>query len=375
VIEIRHKVTGAVLHQRAIDTLEGASLAGLYFCDADLAGVNLAGANLAGAIFRAADLRGANLTRANLRGTYLFQADLRGANLAEARMFIVSLDSADLTGANLTGADLTGSYLAEAKLTQTTLCYTNLQSTYLAGAELSGARMAFTLLADCPSLPLAAGLAEVEHLGPSTLDLSTLRAGATTGGAPSHLPEAFLRGAGLGSAEIDALRALYARPSPHVSCLLSAVAADRDLADRLRADLRARGVSCWPFRADLGGGYMVQVAFEQAMKRHDRWVILCSEHSLRQPDVADQILAALEREQETGTQKLFPVRVDDFMLSDELRRIVDEKVAAGEGRVDWARPLRERTSLDFRDWTTASSYQAAFELLLNALEHSAPRRS
>jgi uncharacterized protein YjbI with pentapeptide repeats len=368
-VEIRHKETGAVLHQLAIDTLEGASLAGLYFCDADLAGVNLAGANLAGAIFRATDLRGADLTRANMRGTYLFQADLRGANLAEARMFIVSLDSADLTGANLTGADLTGSYLAEAKLKQTTLCYTNLQSTYLAHAELSGARMAFTLLADCPSLHLAAGLAEVEHLGPSALDLSTLRAGATT------LPEAFLRGAGLGNAEIDALRALYARPSSHASCFLSATAADCDLAERLGADLRARGVSCWPFRSDLGAGYMVQVAFDQAMKRHDRWVILCSEHSLRQPDVAGQILAAIEREQETSTQKLFPVRVDDFMLSEELRRNVEEKVAAGEWRVDWARPLRERTPFDFRDWTTASSYQAAFELLLNALENPAPRRS
>jgi hypothetical protein len=104
-------------------------------------------------------------------------------------------------------------------------------------------------------------------------------------------------------------------------------------------------------------------------------VILCSEHSLRQPDVAGQILAAIEREQETSTQKLFPVRVDDFMLSEELRRNVEEKVAAGEWRVDWARPLRERTPFDFRDWTTASSYQAAFELLLNALENPAPRRS
>jgi uncharacterized protein YjbI with pentapeptide repeats len=367
-VEIRHKETGAMLHQLAIDTLEGASLPGLYFCHADLAGANLAGANLAGAIFRETDLRGAILRRANLRGAYLFQADLRGANLAEAQMFVVSLDSADLTGANLTGADLTGSYLAEATLRRATLCYTDLRSTYLAGAELSGARMAFTILADCPSLHLAAGLAEVEHLGPSALDLSTLRAGAT------RLPDAFLRGAGLGSAEIDALRALDARPSPHPSCLLSAVDADRDLADRLRADLRARGVSCWPFRADLGGGYMVQVAFDQAMKRHDRWVILCSEHSLRQPDVADQILAALEREQETGTQKLFPVRVDDFVLSDELRQTVDEKLAAGEWRVDWARPLRERPPLDFHDWTTASSYQAAFELLLNALENPAPRR-
>ena len=117
---------------------------------------------------------------------------------------------------------------------------------------------------------------------------------------------------------------------------------------------------------------MLQVAFEQAMKRHDRWVILCSEHSLRQPDIAGQILAALEREQETGTQKLFPVRVDDFIQSDALRQAVEERVAGGEWRLDWARPLRERPPLDFRDWTTPSAYQVAFERLLNTLASPAP---
>jgi uncharacterized protein YjbI with pentapeptide repeats len=347
-LEIRHRETGAVLHRFERDTLEGASLPGLFFCDADLAGANLAGADLSGALFRETDLRGANLAGANLRGTYLFQTDLRDANLAGARMFVVSLDGADASGANLTGVDLTGSYLAETKLCGASLGYANLQSTYLGGADLTGARLAFTVLADCPSLSQATGLDEIEHLGPSALDLSTLRAGATS------LPEAFLRGIGLAPEEIASLRALYSGPISYPSCLIAAGAADSQLADRLRADLLARGVSCWRHRPDLGGGYLTQVVFAQAMKRHDRVVVLCSELSLAQPDLGDAILAALERERETGATKLFPVRVDDVLLTDALRR---------------------RTLFDFRSWTAPDAYQPAFERLLDALESPGPHRS
>jgi hypothetical protein len=351
-MEIRRRETGAVLHRLPLDTLEGASLPGLDFSYADLAGANLAGANLVGGLFRETDLRGANLASANLRGTYLFQTDLREANLAGARMLVVSLDGADASGANLTGADLTGSYLAEAKLRGASLGFANLQSTYLGGADLTGARLAFTVLADCPSLHQATGLDKIEHLGPSALDLRTLRAGAAEG-APSHLPEAFLRGVGLARPEIESLRALYSGPIAFPSCLIAAAAADRELADRLRADLVAHGVSCWRYRPDLGGGYVVQIAFEQAMKRHDRIVILCSEPSLAQADVADAIRATLERERETGAPKLFPIRLDDTLPD----------------------ALRQRNLIDLRNWTDAIAYQAAFERLLDALSRPASPRS
>ena len=75
----------------------------------------------------------------------------------------------------------------------------------------------------------------------------------------------------------------------------------------------------------------------------------------------------LEREQETGAQKLFPVSFDDFLASAEFRRIADEKLAAGEWRMDWLRLLRERTVPEFRGGMSASDYRAQLELLLEAL--------
>ena len=73
-IEIKNRVTGAVLHTVEADTLRGADLsrAGLY--EADLSGADLSRADLYEADLYEADLRGADLRGADLRG-----ADLRGA--------------------------------------------------------------------------------------------------------------------------------------------------------------------------------------------------------------------------------------------------------------------------------------------------------
>ena len=80
-MDIKHRITGAVLK-----TVEAAYLRG-----ADLYGADLGGANLSGANLSRTYLSGANLSGANLSRTYPSGADLSGANLS---------------GANLSGADL-----------------------------------------------------------------------------------------------------------------------------------------------------------------------------------------------------------------------------------------------------------------------------
>jgi len=210
-----------------------------------------------------------------LRGAYLANSDFRGTDLSGAILFSASLDTADLTGANLSGANLAGAYLADAKLTRANLGYANLQSTYLGGADLTGAQLAFTVLADCHSLPLATGLDTVEHRGPSTLDLSTLRAGVAT------LPDSFLRGVGLSEREMTVLRAFYAEPAEHRCCFLAADPADDEFAAMLRTSLLARGVGCWPFRGNLGAGYVLQIVFNHAVRRRSALILVCSEAGMR----------------------------------------------------------------------------------------------
>jgi hypothetical protein len=85
-IDIKHRLTGAVLYTHDGDSLRGA----------DMRGVDL----------REANLRGADLGGANLTGAYLSWADMRGADLTGADLSWVNMRGVDLRGADLTGADL-----------------------------------------------------------------------------------------------------------------------------------------------------------------------------------------------------------------------------------------------------------------------------
>jgi uncharacterized protein YjbI with pentapeptide repeats len=354
-MEIRHKTTGAVLHRLETSSLKRADLTGLNLCEADLSGLDMTGAVLIGTVCRFTQWRGANLAQADLRGAYLADSDFRDANLSGALLFSNSLDTADLTGANLAGANLTGAYCAEAKFVRANLSYANLQSTYLGDADLTGAQLAFTLLADCPSLSLANGLDQIEHRGPSTLDVSTLRAGVAA------LPESFLRGVGLVPDEIEALRALYAEPSRHNSCFLAFDAADHDLADRLRADLLAHGVSCWAFHSDLGAGYALQIVFNHAIRRRSLLLLICSETAVQHGRILEAAQSVTGHKPETDRPRPLLLLLDDFLSNG---------LPADVPLSDWSRFLHHCPTLDLRSWREGDRSAATLGELLEALRVS-----
>ena len=100
-VEIKHRLTGAVLA-----TVDAVSLGGAYLGDADLRDADLGDA----------DLRGADLGGAYLGGADLGGADLGGADLADADLADANLADAYLADANLRGAYLAGAYLGDANL-------------------------------------------------------------------------------------------------------------------------------------------------------------------------------------------------------------------------------------------------------------------
>jgi hypothetical protein len=357
VIEIRHRTSGALLRRVERDTLAGADLTNADLCDADLAGKDLRGAILAGAVCRDIRLQGANLERADLRGAFLAQADLRDANLNGALLFSVSLDTADLTGTNLSGANLTGAYAAEAKLNRANLCYASLQSTYLGGADLTGAQLAYTVFADCVSLPLAHGLEAMQHWGPSALDLITLRSGA--------LPEAFLLGVGIPAGEIEALRSLAGESGPYHSCFLAFDAADSDFVAHLQADLAAQDVCCWPYRPDLQAGYVLQNVFNHASRRRGRMILVCSEASVREGRVLQAAQHVTGHRPETDTPRPILILLDGFLIDPQPSLAAD--AAVGEQRREWIPYLHHCPTLDFRNWKDKTAFEGQLHALLTAL--------
>ncbi|MES2460515.1 MAG: pentapeptide repeat-containing protein [Armatimonadota bacterium] len=129
-IQIRHRVTGAVLL-----TVEAESLAGLELEAEDPAEINLNGADLAGA-----DLSGVCFERVSLAG-----ADLGGVNLSDSTLLHVTINEANLQGANLAGctltfADVMRANLRGANLVAAILCHVALDGTDMRDVDARAAR-------------------------------------------------------------------------------------------------------------------------------------------------------------------------------------------------------------------------------------------
>jgi uncharacterized protein YjbI with pentapeptide repeats len=148
-------------------------------------------------MFDDAEMRRVDLTHTNLTG-----AALVGADLTEANFSYSSLHGTDLSYSMLVSALFNEVDLRDANLRQCELALAVLNGVSLAGADLTNAQLSRTVLSRCHDLHHAAGLEELRHLHPSSIDLETLRH------CLPGLSNAFLEAFGAEPSEIDALRDL-----------------------------------------------------------------------------------------------------------------------------------------------------------------------
>jgi len=333
------RLTGAELRQA---DLSGADLTLAHLNTADLDHATLSEAYLGSAELGWAKLTGADFTLANLAKAILFRATLSEAKLKSAR-----LNEADLTGADLSGADLTGADLAGA-----TLYATNLSQAGVTQADFSGARCARTVFADV-DLSVAEGLHSARHNGPSTIGTDTLFR------SRGNVPEAFLRGCGVPEQLITYLPSLIGSMSPlqFYSCFISYSSIDREFADRLYADLQAKGVRCWLDHEHLKIGDKIRDSIDTAIRLHDKLMVVLTEQSIASTWVEGEVEAALERERTQKRTVLFPIRLDDAIMKTP---------------VAWASLLRRTRHIgDFTRWKDHDVYQSAFARLLSDLKADA----
>ena len=331
--------------------LSSVHLPGAELAEANLRGANLCDATLRGARLDGARLDGANLRGANLRGTRLDGATLDGANLTKAM-----LNGANLRYASLDGANLTDARLSEANLTDARLDGANLTNAVLANANLTGATCEKTVLADL-DLSHTVGLDSISHNGPSVLDHRTLvRSGP--------LPLAFLRGCGLPDALIDYLPSLFnAGPIQFYSCFISYSTANQDFADRLHADLQARGVRCWFAPHDMQPGKKIHDQIDEAIRVYDRLLLILSAESMSSRWVKTEIAKARKKEIASGRRVLFPVALVSFS---DIRTWEQFDADLGD---DSAKEIREYFVPDFSEWkTNHDAYQRSFEKVVAALQ-------
>ena len=345
--------------------------------EADLSGADLRATNLGGADLSRAKLNGADLGFANLRYATLSHADLSGAmipnailvnadfseaNLHKATLSLASLRGADVSNADLSQAtlsasdlyqaNLNGASLQEAMLDEASFCRTELK-----GTDFSEAVCAGTVFSDV-DLSSAVGLDRVVHSFPSSIGIDTLYR------FQGKIPQEFLREAGVPDALIanvsDLIGAL--EPIQFYSCFISYSHKDEDFCQRLHSRMRDNHLRVWYAPEDMKGGEKIHEQIDQAIRVHDKLLLVLSETSMNSEWVATEIYKARRREMKEGKRVLFPISLVAFEKITEW-----ERFDADTG-TDMARAIREYFIPDFTSWKDHDAFEDAFAKLVSDLK-------
>jgi uncharacterized protein YjbI with pentapeptide repeats len=296
--------------------------------------------------FTGPHLPSVNLSSANLAGAWLSRIQFYGADFA----------SADLTGARLGACNLRAANLTMSDLTEANLSAANLTIATLAGANFDRAICGNTIFGD-NDLSEVKGLESVEHLGSSVIGIETIYR------SQGKIPVPFLRGAGVPDNFIDYMGSLIGKALEFYSCFISYSTRDQEFADRLYADLQNKGVRCWFSPHDIKGGRKMHEQIDEAIRMHERLLLILSTDSMKSPWVRTEIRKARKREIGEKRRVLFPVSLVPFTDI-----CTWECFYADEG-IDLAEEIREYYVPDFTSWTKDhDSYLSEFQKLLNGLK-------
>ena len=75
-------------------------------------------------------------------------------------------------------------------------------------------------------------------------------------------------------------RSRIRNPIQFHSCFISYSSKDQAFADRLNGDLRQKGIRCWLATEDLKIGDRFRKRINEAIRLHDKLMVILSEHSV-----------------------------------------------------------------------------------------------
>lgn len=317
--------------------LNGMNLGNVNFYNTNLGGAilnkaNLAGAELIHAWLNQANLEGADLSHADLGSAYVGKANLSAANLSRARCVETDFDRATLSDVDFEGARLHR---------------TNFRHAILSGANFSGVHLAYAVLTEV-DLSQVTGLTEAWHQGPSSIGIDTIYR------SKGNIPESFLKNAGVPADFITFMKSLEGKAIEFYTCFISYSSKDDEFAKRLHSDLQDNGVRCWFAPEDLKIGDKIRFGIDEAIRIHDKLLLILSENSINSQWVEQEVEKALEKERDENRLVLFPIRIDDSVF---------------ETKAGWAPFVKNSRNIgDFSDWKNHDSYKKAFERLLRDLK-------
>jgi TIR domain len=202
----------------------------------------------------------------------------------------------------------------------------------------------------------ALGLIKARHRGPSTIGIDTIYR------SKGKVPEPFLRGCGVPENFITFAKSLVGSALEFYSVFISYSTKDQPFADRLHADLQARGVRCWFAPHDIQGGRKLHEQIDEAIRVYDKLLLILSDASMTSDWVAEEIARARKRERRENWRMLFPISIVPY---DAVR---DWECFDADAGKDSAREVREYVVPDFSNSKNSDVYHRAFDRLVRDLK-------
>jgi hypothetical protein len=199
-------------------------------------------------------------------------------------------------------------------------------------------------------------LETLRHFAPSSIGIDTIYR------SKGKIPHVFLRDAGVPDNLIEYMASLVGTGIEFYSVFISYSTKDQEFAERLHADLQAKGVRCWFAPHKMRGGKKIHEQIDEAIRVYDKLLLILSSDSMASEWVKTEIFKAREREIKEGRRILFPISLCSF---EALR---DWKLFDADTGKDLAREIREYFIPDFGNWDKDHDvYRKAFDRLLSDL--------
>jgi len=143
------------------------------------------------------------------------------------------------------------------------------------------------------------------------------------------------------------------KPIQYKSCFISYSTRDDEFVTRLHADLYAAGIRAWYAPHDLEIGARIRDTLDESIAVHDKLLLVLSAASVRSQWVEQEVETALRRERQEARSILFPIRIDDAVMT----------VSYG-----WAAYVRNTRNIgDFTEWSDGRAYDAALRRVVRDL--------
>lgn len=330
------------------------------------------------------DLDGANLMGRDLSGAFfhyasLVDADLRGARIVGARFSYVTLDSAKFDDALIEGTIFTDAFSNNLSLRRTTVSHSLLASSIFNGANcldaifrhatfsdvdlknanFRGVQLDSTVFANV-NLSGVMHLESVRHNAPSSVGLDTIVR------SKPMLSQIFLRGCGIPDAVAQHLPMLVGSMEPiqFYSCFISYSHKDEEFAKRFHSRLEQAKLRVWYAPEDMAGGKQIVDQVEEAIRLHEKLLLVLSDYSMNSEWVKTEIRKARDREIRHKHKVLFPIRLVPF------DKIKSWKAFDADSGKDMAVEIREFYIPDFSNWKDHDVFESEFAKLLRDLKKS-----